>query len=199
MWGEARWERRKENEGLQISSLSLSVCHAPSSQVAIFPHSLRIWRTTCSLNCIWVSCHDRMRSWIKGLLGSDWLKEFCELLWSHYTHCHLRMSLKFQTHLVLEQKPTKTTGKKTNPYLVVLSMKKEVNGYPKWIIGRNVIDEVKQEAMQAVFNKWPQQQSTQKQSRKNWCNLSLGIHKIRINVLNSIPSSQILNGQVAHI
>lgn len=47
----------------------------------------------------------------------------------------------------------KLLGKKTNPYLVVLSMKKEVNGYPKWIIGRNVIDEVKQEAVQAVFNK----------------------------------------------
>jgi len=115
MWGEARWEGRKENEGLQISSLSLSLCHASSSQVVIFPHSLKKWRTTCSLNCIWVSCHDRMRSWLKGLLGSDWIWEFCELLWSHYTLCHLRLSLKFQTHRVLEQKSRKTTGKKNKP------------------------------------------------------------------------------------
>ena len=84
-------------------------------------NSLRKWRTTCSLNCIWVSCHDRMRSWIKGLLGSDWIWEFCELLWSltHYTHCHLRLSLKFQTHHVLEQKSRKTTGQKKQQTLTL--------------------------------------------------------------------------------
>lgn len=93
--------RRKERKWGTTEFLSLALC------VMRLPHkwqfSLIPWgneeQLTCSLKCIWVSCHDRMRSWIKGLLGSDWIWEFCELLWSHYTlcDCHLRLSLKFQT------------------------------------------------------------------------------------------------------
>lgn len=105
MWGEARWEGRKENWGLQISSLSLSLSAScvflTSGNFPSFPEEMKNNLLVVLTVCIWVSCHDRMRSWIKGLLGSDWIWEFCELLWSltHYTHCHLRLSLKIPNPL----------------------------------------------------------------------------------------------------
>ena len=58
-----------------------------------------------------------------------------------------------------------------NPTLWVLSMKKEMNGYPKRIISWNIIDEVKQEAMQAVLNQGPHQNTEQKQREKYRQNL----------------------------
>lgn len=102
-------ERQDEKEGKKTRdyrfTLSLSLC------IMRLPHkrqfSLIPWgneeQLTCSLNCLYLSFLPWQNEVMNKsqLLGSDWIWEFCELLWSltHYTHCHLRLSLKIPNPL----------------------------------------------------------------------------------------------------
>ena len=69
------------------------------------------------------------------------------------------------------------------PYLVMLSMEEEVNSYPKWIISWDIINEVKQETMKAVFDERPQQNAKHEKNTKCQENLGIWIQEVGMKVL----------------
>ena len=85
------------------------------------------------------------------------------------------------------------------PYLMMLSMKEEVNSYPKWIVSWDKINEVKQETMKAVFDEWPQQNAKHENNTKCQENLGIWIQEVGMKVLYSISGCQILEGHIGEI